>query len=364
MKDVALNPMAADADVSVLLPSVPEELDFLEALVATLGQAFAELYGTHASRLRAPLAVGDATAALESALLWQAPGVLAIGGLVVPYTGKSATTLTGLTWPVAPDQVFPVGTMVEDASRRFSSVDRARCDMLAVSAQGSWLDTVARFYGEARPWPMADATFRRLLLVLLYLDRGTRRAVDRVLDAALADYRSVVTDGVTAASTPQRYTSAGGTPFRAWHLHRYVRVAGRTHRIVRVHSGGAWVDLAAGGGPWWTGASFGDGAGVRLELLPFLQEEDPTVYPGQVVVHAFLPGSFTAVPPTYLQPAGAQPTPDGVPRGGQILPGENTPGGPGTQPLYLGGGAGQLVADLLRDVVAHGIEPVVRLSQP
>lgn len=364
MKDQALNPMVGDVDFDVLVTSVPDVMDPLEALATTLGQKFAELYGSHATRLTSPLTVGDASAEVESTLLWRSSGEFAVGGLLVSYTGKTDSTLTGLTWPDAAAEVFPVGAPLEDASRRFSAVDQARADMLAVSAEGRWLDVVARFYGEGRPWPMSDATFRALLLVLIYLDRGTWWAVQRVLDKALADYRTVVSDGVTAAASPQRYTSAGGTPFKSWHVHRYVRVAGKVHRITRVDAGGTWADLAAGGGPWWQGVTFGDATAVKLELLPFLQEEDPTIYPGQVVIHAFLPGSFTNVPPTYLQPAGANPTPPGDPKGGQILPDENTPGGPGTQPLYLGGGAGDLVANVVLDIVAHGIKPVVKLAQP
>jgi len=364
MIDLAKNPLAADADLDVLLTSVPDELEVLEALTLTFGQKFAELFGTHATRLTAPLEVGDTSAAVESTLLWRSSGKLAIGGVLVTYTGKTKTTLTGLSWPDVAAEIFPAGAAVEDASRRFSSVDQARADMLAVSAEGAWLDVVARSYGEGRPWPMSDDTFRALLLVLIYLDRGTWLAVHRVLDKALADYRTVVTDGVTNSGSPQRYTSAGGTPFTSWHVHRYARVAGKLHRIVRVDAGGAWVDLAAGGGPWWQGATFGDATGVRLEILPFTQEVDPDVYPGQVVINAFLPATFTDVPPTYLQPAGANPTPPGVHKGGQLMPDENTAGGPGTQPLYLSGGASKLVADLVLDVLAHGIVPVVKLGQP
>lgn len=362
MKDAALNALAADADFEVVLPSTPPPMHWIEALATTLGEAFAELFGAHGTLLRDALAVGDATASVESTALWPDAGTLSVAGVLVTYTGKTSGTLTGLTWPDMPSATYHVGTVVEDASRSYSAVDRARADMVPSSASGVWLDTVARSYGEARPWPMSDATFQRLLTVLIYLDRSTWLSVHRVLEAALADYEIEVVDGVTSSSAPQRYTSAAA-PFKTWHLHRYARVGGTVRRIVGVDAGGEWVDLAPGGGPWWVGTSFGTATGVRLDLLPFLQEEDPDVYPGRVVVHTFLPASFTDVPPTYLQPAGAAATPPGVPRGGQLMPGFSTSGA-GGQPLYIGGGAAKLVENLLLDVVAHGIRPVVKLGQP
>lgn len=364
MNDAALNPLAGDVDTEVLLTSVPDELEVLEAFLEVLGEKFAALAGTHGTRLTVDLIEGGGTANVESTLLWPDAGKFAISGLLVTYSGKTDSTLTGLAWPAGGSgQTFPRGELIEDATRTFSGVDRARSDMLAVSAEGAWLDVVARFYGERRPWPMTDATFRVLLLVLIYLDRGTWWAVWRVLDKALADFRTTITNGVTAAVTPTRVTSASA-PFKAWHVHRYVRIGTKVHRILKVDGAGGWCDLAPGGGPWWSGATFGDATGVTLSILAFVIEEDPTVYPGQVVIHAFPPGSFTNVPPTYLQPAGAAVTPPGVPKGGQVLPDENSPGGAGTQPLYLGGGAGQLIADLLHDVLAHGIRPIVVLGQP
>lgn len=361
MKDLAHNPLAADFVGSTPVTGTPPAEAALPALTAALGEAFARTAGTHVTRLRAGAAAGASSLSVESTLDWQSSGRLAIGGRIASYTGKTATTLTGLTWDAGKATVFPVGTVVEDATRRFSSLDQVRADMLPGMARGVWLDVVARAFGEARPFPMSDDTFRGLLQVLMTVPRGTWLASWQVLEAAFTDYHTRRTNGVTAAATPRRLSSSNGT-FKAWHLHRFVRIGTRVYRIVGVDSGsGAWADLAGVGGPWWNAAAFGDATNVTFALLAFRMEVAPDVHGAAVVyVHAFLPSGFATAPPTYLQPDGALATPGGEPRGGELLASDNVAGG-GHQPLYIGGGAVTAVQLLLEDVVPHGVE--VRAKQ-
>lgn len=367
MEDLAGNPLAQQS-IEAVAPGVPAEQGILEALLLAVGQQADEQHGNHAALLTTQLEAEDVNADIESVLGWESAGSFVVDGLEVSYSSVAAPDelpqLKGLTWPDGAAGKWPPSTVIEDATRRYSGRDQARADMSPTTATGEWLHTVARSFGEqAKPWPMSDATMQQLLATLLYLDRGSVWAVFRVLDAALAEYITTRTDGVTAAATPQRLSSANGT-FAARHIHRWVRIAGNAYRIVDVDTAtGAWVDLAPGGGLWWIGAQFGDTSGVTFEMLPFAIEEDPTVYPGRPQIRVFLPASFATVPPSYLQADGSTLTPPGVPKGGQIMADENELGS-GGQPLYLGGGTGTAIADWLDDVLALGITADVHVGEP
>lgn len=366
MNDAAGNPLAGDYQTELSVIGRPAGIGLLDALLTTIGEAFDRLSGSHASRLTAALTAGASTLELESTLHWPTSGVAAVGRRVVTYTGISGRTLTGLGWLAGRPEVFPPGTVVDDASRAFSALDLGRADMLPSKATGDRLSIVARSLVDiAKPWPMTDDTFRNLVQVLATVPRGTWLATWQVLEAALAEQHLSRTNGTTSSGAPARLSTATASTFKPWHVHRFVRIGTKVYRIVGVDTGsGQWADLATTGGPYWSAAAFGNATAVAFKVLAFRVEVSPaSIGPAVVRVNVYAPASFGDVPPTYLQPSGAAATPVGEPLGGELVVDENTPG-TGHQPLYISSGTAQIVVSLLSDVIPHGTSIETRLLLP
>jgi hypothetical protein len=210
---------------------------------------------------------------------------------------------------------------------------------------------------------MADETYRDFVKTAAYLDAGPWWAVFRYLDKALAEWHAVSYAGITAAANPQRLTDVAGT-FNTNQVHRLIRIGSSLHRIVAVDTvAGAWCELSAAGGPFWSPVAFDDATEVKWELLAF-RLVDHCGAPATGKVYVYLPSDFDGAKPTYMQPAGALPTPIDVPRGGQIMADDSVPGDSTTQPLYIGGGAIPAISDLLRHVVLFGVHVEVISETP
>lgn len=367
VEDEAGNPLGDGDGAQAILYLAPGTMSVLEAWTLTLSEIVAELAGAHFTRLTQSLVKGATTATVESTYGFDDANVervLFIGGERMTWTALTSDTFTVIRDPDA-QQLHGTGDVVEDASRWWSQSDKARADMMITRAEGGWLSILAdRFGGEQRPpWEMTDTHFRELLRVLVYLDRGTFWALWRVLMALLVQWMVSGTDGVTAAGTPQRLSSVGVT-FGTQMVHRYVEVAGLIYRIVDADEGGAWVDLDAGGGPWWVGAAFGTATGVKFDLIPFVIEEDWVIYPATVVIHALIPMTETIAPPTYLQPAGAADTPVADPKGGELMVDENDVADGNNQPFYIAGDIAGAITDILRDVLVLGAAVIVLQEEP
>ncbi len=89
----------------------------LDALLHAAGEMFRETSGVPMTRLTAPLVLTDAVANVESTLELPSSGAVYIHGARHTYTGKTASTLTGLVAAVARVLTIPAGMEVTLDSR-------------------------------------------------------------------------------------------------------------------------------------------------------------------------------------------------------------------------------------------------------
>lgn len=273
--------------------------------VKALGEELAKLAGIRMTRITQAFEPSNTVAHVESTYDWPDAGIVVVEGLDTPqliYTGKTATTLTGVVRDPYETQTADLYAVCVEWSRTYSDFERARADCYYDTAEGRALTLRARNDGIGRPgaW-MSDVAFRRLAKTLAFLPNGPWDAVWQVCDAFLTDYhiRGTTAVNVNVIADP-------GGVFRLDHCGRYVRVTDtdgtkRIHRVRSVVAGSSLV-LHTNGGPFWVGAKYS--AGVRSwELLAFVHEVDADAsgrFPCEVVVHAVVPDTL-ASPPNYLQ---------------------------------------------------------------
>lgn len=155
-----------------------------EALISSMADEFAELAGYLLTRLKAPIEPGDVTLSVESTDRWPDSGSFIVEGHTGLYSGKTATTLFGVTaadGTVWDTRVRP-NAPIMDTSRKFSTMDDLRASFITSEARGRELDILARNNGLERPRGLADDLFSRLLQVLIYLEAQTEYACEQVLD--------------------------------------------------------------------------------------------------------------------------------------------------------------------------------------
>lgn len=277
--------------------------DIREPFVKAVGEELALLAGVRMVRLTSELAPSDTTAEVESTYGLPDAGVVYAEGLDEPrlvYTGKTATTLTGLVRDPYERQTAPRGAVLSEGEASFNALDVCVDELLLARAEGAALDRLATaVVGVVRPgtW-MDDDAFRELAMTVAYLDCGTWWAVWRVCEAWLRPFAHEAT--VTIAGASLTDATAG---FSAHHVGRYVRVfegdASRVHRIVDVS--GDTITLDATGGPYWVGANYTSGSRT-YRLLAFWIDRDADIggeLPGRIRVWAAVTGLHA--PPTYVQ---------------------------------------------------------------
>lgn len=277
--------------------------DIRRELVKALGEELALIDGYRLTRTTADFGPTDTTLQIESTYTLPDVGVVYVADLDEPrlaYTGRTATTLTGITRSPRERRTAGQGAVVAEAENDWSVLDRSVSELLFARASGTALDRLAEgVLGLGRPgtW-MDDTAFRGLAITLLWLARGPWLAVWQVCEAWLLPFTHQAT--VTIAGAAITDATAG---FADHHVGRYVRVydgaASFVHRIVG--RSGNTVTLDDVGGPYWTPAAY-TSASRTYRLIPFWIERDADAggeLPGQIRVHAAATGLHA--PATYLQ---------------------------------------------------------------
>ena len=95
-------------------PSADEEThSTLSVLLRALGQSLADFFGMGVvTRLAAPLLVTDTEMQVESTLGLTDAGFVRVEGTLLRYSGRTTTTLTGLTRPLGQFDTHPTGAQV------------------------------------------------------------------------------------------------------------------------------------------------------------------------------------------------------------------------------------------------------------
>lgn len=193
--DLAGNPLDAAAD-SALFTSPTEgvvalsEVGLLEALTGIFGEEHNEVGGLRLTKTNAVISATDAIFPVETTHEWPDTGKVALDGVVYYYTGKTASTFTGITHTAAGATVVGariqhrVETTVVDLSREYSAMDLLRRGFLVNYAEGDDLSTLGRNLGVDRlPIFKDDDQFRAVIKALAYSPRGTMLALEAALEA-------------------------------------------------------------------------------------------------------------------------------------------------------------------------------------
>lgn len=163
-----------------------------EALTSAIGEMDAEIGGLRMTRLTSAVAVGATTFPVETTLDWPTAGRVSIDGLVYRYTGKTSTTLTGVTHVIA--GASTPGAMkahrkqstVLDLSRTYNALDQLRRAFLVEYAEGDDLTALGRNLGVLRlPFLESDDDYRKLIKAIAYNPRGTLYGLQLALDALM-----------------------------------------------------------------------------------------------------------------------------------------------------------------------------------
>lgn len=167
-----------------------EKVGVLEALTSAIGEALNEVGGLRFTRVTANHALGATTANVETTFGWPTTGKFIVQGTLYSYTGRSALTLTGISY-VVDGVAIPgfrtavrVATPVIDFSRTFSALDRTIARLFVAYADGEDLSIIGRNLGVDRPVGLEDDdTFREVIKALAYLPRGTMFGLETALTA-------------------------------------------------------------------------------------------------------------------------------------------------------------------------------------
>lgn len=160
----------------------------LEALTGVIGEEDTDIGGLFSTRLTAAVAEGATTFPVEGTSGWAVAGRVSVGGVAYSYTGKTATSFTGITYndngtPVAGAYAaHRIASEVIDLSRNRSAMDKLRRAMLVGYAEAEDLSMVGRNLGVMRlPFLNDDERFRKIIQALAYNPRGTMYGLELAL---------------------------------------------------------------------------------------------------------------------------------------------------------------------------------------
>lgn len=185
----------------------------LEATFTALADTVYEFTGRAIGRLEAAVTPGDATLGIRETHRWPDAGRFVLNGVRGRYTGRTPTTLTGIT---ADDGVSPFTGSSGPADPVMlistqGALDRARDSYFLDTVEGPDLNVYGSNVGIPRPWGLTDTQYRALLVAATYLDAGTIYAIELVLEAIrpggwtvwenLLAYPNVVFVGLSAFGT-------------------------------------------------------------------------------------------------------------------------------------------------------------------
>lgn len=168
-------------------------------------------------------AVTDTTLTVEGTDRFPAAGNIAVGGRLYAYTGKTATTFTGLNERLGPTVLNATAGLIEavdpyavvtDFTRSETQIDKLRQSFLVLYAEDTELDVIGRNHGIPRPRGINDTIYRALLQALIAIEATTMYSFEQALDALLgsgnyslyekvhiAEHRHKVFVGIPAAGS-------------------------------------------------------------------------------------------------------------------------------------------------------------------
>lgn len=152
-----------------------------EAFYEAAGDELNDFAGLRYTRARAAAAIGDTTISLESTYGWPAAGKVVFDGVVYSYSGKTASSVTGLS--PALRTTMRLGDPVVDWSRTHSSLDQARSSIFVGTAEGEDLDILGRNFGFPRYPGLSDSAYRDLIQALAWGPKGTVASIHTALTA-------------------------------------------------------------------------------------------------------------------------------------------------------------------------------------
>lgn len=170
----------------------PDPIGIIEAITDAIGEADNEIAGFRMTRLSALTAEGATTFNVHSTLNWSDSGAVAIDGVKYYYSGKTNTTLTGITYikngvtenGAAADH--RVNSAVMDITGEWSAIELLRRSILVDYAEGDDLDVVGRNINVKRLAIYSDDDqYRAMIKVLGYNPKGTIHGITLALDVLL-----------------------------------------------------------------------------------------------------------------------------------------------------------------------------------
>lgn len=166
-----------------------EALGIIEATTGAIAESDNEIGGFVMTRLTSAHVAGSAVLNVESTLGWPDAGKIGLGGIVYYYTGRTLTTLTGITH-VASGAVV-AGTAVDhrvdsaviEVSLKLSALEQLRRSFLVRYAAEEDLNVIGRNLGVNRlPIFGDDDQYRDLIQRLAYCPKGTVQGLELAME--------------------------------------------------------------------------------------------------------------------------------------------------------------------------------------
>jgi hypothetical protein len=186
---------AGPRGIDLVLPKAPiteqwEEVGMIEAVTSAIGEADNEIGGMHLTRLSSDVAQGVDTFPVETTHGWLSEGRVSVSGVVYHYTGKTATTFTGVTH-ISEGASAPgakvghgQGQSVLDLGNPYNAIQRVRRAMLIEYAEDDDLDVIGRNLAVNRlPFVKGDDQYRAVIKALAYNPRATVYGLELLMDA-------------------------------------------------------------------------------------------------------------------------------------------------------------------------------------
>ena len=166
----------------------PQDQGLIEALTGAIGEACTEMAGLVSTRLLTPILEGATTFVVETTEGWPAVGRCAVEGVPYTYTGKTATSFTGIQHIRAGEStagaamIHHVEAEVTDISRERSFMEQLRRAMLINYADGEDLNVIGRNFGLIRhPVFTEDDVYREVIRGVAYNPKGSMLGLELAL---------------------------------------------------------------------------------------------------------------------------------------------------------------------------------------
>jgi len=156
-----------------------------EGLYTAIADQFQLIGGQVMTRTAAVPLVGDTVLTVESTHRFPDSGQIAVDGYLLDYTGRTATTFTGLTQKdgsTGVPEAFRALSTVLDASDVSTTFDGLRDSFFLPTASGNELAIIGSILGLPRPLGMTEDTYRSFLQLVGYFAAQTEVACAAVLD--------------------------------------------------------------------------------------------------------------------------------------------------------------------------------------